>query len=168
VRVPAWTDPATFPDNDVLRNPPGSLDLEQRAHLALLAERIRAAHDLLLALGARYAALPTQFADAQAREMALLSALHRRYAPGEPVHASPAAGQYADPTVQTEYDRLLERGRTGRAEAAPSIAEALRGVLELLDADLPRVSAADVHEAYSRLCAATVRQLQAVQAWSSR
>ena len=54
--------------------------------------------------------------------------------------------------------------RRGRAEAA-AVAAALRDVLGLLDADLPRVTAPDVHDVYARLYTATIRQLQAVQAW---
>jgi len=167
LQAPAWTDPAGFAGTDVLGLPSGSLDLGQRAHLAELAERVRLAHDLLLALGDRWAVLPIRFAGAQAREAALLTALLHRYVPAHPDSARPP-GSFAAPAAQGDYDRLLARGRTGRAEAAEAVAEALRRVLTLLDTDLPRMSAPDVHVSYARLYAATIRQLQAVQVWSPR
>jgi hypothetical protein len=150
-------DPAGFSGTGVLSRPAGSLDLGQRARLAELADRVQVAHDLLLTFSDRYAAFPS-LAEAQEREVHLLRDLLRRYPPG----------RYRGTTARDDHDDLLARGRTGRAEAARAVAEALHRVLVLLDAELPHASAPDVHDAYTRLCAATIRQLQAVQAWCPR
>jgi len=150
-------DPAGFSGAGVMSRRAGSLDLRQRARLAELADRVRVAHDLLLAFADRYAAFP-RLAEAQEREVRLLHDLLRRYPPG----------RFGGSTARDDYPDLLARGFVGRAEAAQTVAEALHRVLVLLDAELPHASAPDVHDAYTRLCAATVRQLQAVQAWCPR
>jgi hypothetical protein len=150
-------DPAGFSGAGVLAQPAGSLDLRQRARLAEIADRVQFAHDLLLTFADRYAAFP-RLAEAQEREVRLLHHLLRRY---------PAA-RLRGSAARDDYDGLLARGRLGRAEAARVVAEALHRVLVLLDDELPHASAPDVHDAYTRLCAATIRQLQAVQAWCPR
>ncbi|MCU7729498.1 hypothetical protein ODJ79_37770 [Actinoplanes sp. KI2] len=150
-------DPAGFSGADVLSRPAGRLDLGQRARLAEIADRVQVAHDLLLTFADRYAAFP-RLAEAQEREVRLLRDLLRRY----------PAGRFGVTTVRDDYDHLLARGNLGRAEAARAVAEALHRVLVLLDAELPHASAPDVHDAYTRLSAATIRQLQAVQGWCPR
>src|SRR4051812_4095317 len=135
-------DPAGFSGAGVLSRPAGSLDLRQRARLAELADRVQVAHDLLIAFADRYAAFPS-LAEAQDREVRLLRDLLRRYPPE----------RFGVTTACDDYDRLLARGRAGRAEAAQVVAETLHRVLVLLDAELPHASAPDVHDAYARLCA---------------
>jgi len=150
-------DPTGFSAADVLSRPGGSLDLGQRARLAELTDRIQVTHDLLLSFADRYVAFPS-LAEAQEREVRLLRDLLRRY----------PLGRFGGTTARDDYDDLLTRGQVGRAEAARVVAEALHRVLVLLDTELPHTSAPDVHDAYTRLCAATIRQQQAVQAWCPR
>lgn len=161
---PAWPDPAGFRSMDVLRQPSGSLDLDQRARLTEVAERVRAVHDLILGSAERYAVFPVDFAAAQTREVAVLGALLRRY--GLPDLGE--RGQFTGTAVRAYYDRLLARGVAGRAAALAAVAEALRQLLSVLETALPRLRAPDVHHAYLQLYAATLGQLRAVQEWSPR
>jgi hypothetical protein len=82
--LPVWPEPAGFRGIDVLRQPSGRLDLDQRACLAELTERVRAVHDLVLARADRYAVFPVAVAAAQTREVAAPGALLRRYGLPDP------------------------------------------------------------------------------------
>jgi hypothetical protein len=164
---PVWPDPAGFRSIDVLRQPPGSLDLDQRACLTELAERVRAVHDLVLVWADRYAVFPVDFAAAQTREVATLGALLRRYGLPDP-GAGERHGRFATMSVQSDYDRLLAQGDGGRAAALAAVIEALRQVLAIIDLALPHMRAPDVRQAYVQLYTATLRQLDAVREWWPR
>jgi len=97
-------DPAGFSGADVLNRRAGSLDLRQRARLAELADRVRVAHDLLLAFADRYAAFP-RLAEAQEREVRLL----RR---ATPTGATPAAAAGARKAPVHRPRTASKRART--------------------------------------------------------
>jgi hypothetical protein len=167
--APWWTDPAAVGRDEVLRLRAGALTPAERARLSELADRLRVVHDLTVAFADRYAAFPAGYAETQLREATLVRSLLGRY--GIPPPAEPAArlpGRFGDPAVQREYDRLVERGGTGRAAAIRALTDALFRARSLLDRPPSGARAPDVHHAYRQLLAATARQLRGVQVWSPR
>lgn len=165
--IPAWPDRAGFSGVDVLYEPPGSLDIAQRAQLGELSERIRLVHDLGLVLADRYAIFPIQFEGAQTREEAAIRDLTRRYRIADTGEGLPP-GRFGNPAVQSDYEKLLRRGNTSRTAALDSLTQALARVIELLDAALPAMRAPDVRHTFTELYAATLRQARTAWEWQPR
>jgi hypothetical protein len=140
----------------------GTLSDAQRAKVAGMAEEEKLAHDLYVALGAKY---PDQrqfqnISKSETSHLAALRSIMTRYAIADPT-AGKAAGEFSTPAVQALYDKLLAKG-SANAAAALKVGVAV----EKIDiADLKKagvgVSAPDVKLVYSRLITGSRQHLVA-------
>jgi hypothetical protein len=139
----------------------GTLTDAQKAEIAGMAEEEKLAHDLYVALAAKFPATP-QFArisQSETKHLAAVRELMTRYSIPDPT-VGQAEGTFSSARLQTLYDDLLA-GATTSAEALAA------GVtVEKVDiADLKKagqgVTAPDVTLVYARLTAGSQRHLQA-------
>ncbi|SNY59127.1 DUF2202 domain-containing protein [Paractinoplanes atraurantiacus] len=164
---PAWRDRAGFAGVDVLRQPPGTLTLDQRADLRRIARRLKTSHDLAVAFAGRYAAFPGQLAGAELRELTAVRQLLARYGLSDP-DGGREIGRFTDAAAQSRYEELLGRGSAGRGAALRLLAQLAGETAGTVASALARMTAPDVRHAYTQLHAAAVRQAQYLQAWASR
>jgi len=140
----------------------GTLTDAQRTAVAGMAEEEKLAHDLYVALGAKY---PDQMQfqnipKAETSHLASVRTLMTRYSIADPT-AGKAAGEFSTPAVQALYDKLLAQGSANVAAALQA------GVaVEKVDiADLKKagagVTAPDVTTVYSHLTTGSEHHLAA-------
>ncbi|GIF02060.1 DUF2202 domain-containing protein [Paractinoplanes rishiriensis] len=139
-----------FSGTDVLRRPPGYLDHEQRTQLTAVADRLRLAHHLSLALAGMHPVLPAEAKAVQAHEVAAVGRLVARYGLTDP-NAGQRRGRFTRRETQAEYDRLLAHGESSPDGAVAAAEEALRQLRATVDVAVARVHAPDVRHAYRQL-----------------
>lgn len=141
--------------------PSGTLTASQRTELAAMAEEEKLAHDLYVALAAKF---PTayQFSRIARAETAHLNAvrvLMTRYGITDPT-AGRAEGDFATSTFQAMYDSLLASATTTSSALAAGIAVEKADIADLTAA-LTTVTAPDVVQVYTNLRTASQRHLAA-------
>jgi len=138
----------------------GTLTATQKTRLAAMAEEEKLAHDLYVAFGDRYGTPFSRITDAEARHLAEVRIVLKRYAISDPT-AGKAAGTFTTATTQQLYNRLLAQG-TASVDGANTAA---RNVESTDIADLKAagagVTAPDVTQVYKNLLAASQRHLGA-------
>lgn len=146
----------------------GTLTGQQQATLAAMAQEEKLAHDLYAAFADEYPdVIFDRIAAAETRHLTAVRTLLTRYGLADPT-AGRAAGQFGDPAVQSDYDRLLAQGR-GNLAAALQVGQTVeRTDIADLSAALDGLTAPDVRQVYTHLLAASEHHLTAFQNWSSR
>ncbi|MDO8309282.1 MAG: DUF2202 domain-containing protein [Actinomycetota bacterium] len=141
--------------------PSGTLTAGQRTELAAMAEEEKLAHDLYVALAAKF---PTayQFSRIARAETAHLNAvrvLMTRYGITDPT-AGRAEGDFASSTFQAMYDDLLASATSTATALAAGIAVEKADIADL-DTALSTVTAPDVVQVYTNLRSGSQRHLVA-------
>ncbi|MDP1878346.1 MAG: DUF2202 domain-containing protein [Actinomycetota bacterium] len=141
--------------------PSGTLTASQRTEVAAMAEEEKLAHDLYVALAAKF---PTayQFSRVARAETAHLNAvrvLMTRYGITDPT-AGRAEGDFASSTFQAMYDSLLASATTTASALAAGIAVEKADIADLTTA-LSTVTAPDVVQVYTNLRTASQHHLAA-------
>jgi len=141
--------------------PMGTLTTAQRAELASMAEEEKVAHDLYIALAAKYPDLP-QFAHIANAELQHLTAVRTvldRYGITDPTTGS-AAGEFTTAAFQTMYDELLASATTSAKALAAGVTVEKADIADLKAATAD-VTAPDVLQLYSNLLRGSERHLVA-------
>jgi hypothetical protein len=145
----------------------GTLTGQQESTLVAVAQEEKLAHDLYVAFGARYDLVVfDRIAAAEARHLDVVRALLDRYGLADPTAGRPA-GQFSDPTVQADYERLLAQGLAGQAAALAVGAQVEQADIDSLRAGLDGLTAPDVRQVYTQLLAASEHHLTAFTRWSN-
>jgi hypothetical protein len=146
----------------------GTLTAAQRATLAGMAEEEKLAGDLYEAFADRYDAMVfDRIARAEDQHLAAVRFLLDRYGVPDPT-AGRAVGSFADPSVQSTYDRLVAQGSAGLRAALDVGAAVERTDIADLRSASTGLTAPDVRQVYDRLLAASERHLAAFGHWSPR
>jgi len=141
--------------------PMGTLTAAQRTELAAMAEEEKMAHDLYVALAAKYPAAP-QFANIAKAELQHLTAVRTamtRYAIADPT-AGLADGKFKSAAFQTLYNDLLA-GATDTAKALAAGIAVEKADIADLKAALTGLTAPDVQQVYTNLLRGSERHLVA-------
>ena len=141
--------------------PSGTLTTAQRAEVAAMAEEEKLAHDLYVALAAKFPEL-VQFSRIQAAESRHLDAVQRAHDPlrhRRSDHRPGPTGEFTAP-FQALYDSLLAGATTPAAALAAGIAVEKADIADL-DASLATVTAPDVVQVFTNLRAGSVKHLAA-------
>lgn len=139
----------------------GTLTAAQKTTLASMAEEEKLAHDLYVALAAKYPA-DIQFAriaQAETRHLAAVRAMLTRYGVADPT-VGKAAGEFASSTFQSQYDSLLAGATTSAAALAAGVTIE-KADLAALAAATTGVTAPDVLAVYGHLTTASQHHLTA-------
>jgi hypothetical protein len=141
--------------------PMGTLTQAQEAELVAMAEEEKVAHDLYVALGAKYPELRqfTNIARAELQHQAAVRALLARYRIADPT-VGLAAGTFATRAFQDLYDDLLESATTS-AEALAAGRTVEAADLADLRAAMSGLTAPDVRQVYGNLLRGSQRHLAA-------
>ncbi len=138
----------------------GTLTAAQKSTLASMAEEEKLAHDLYVALGAKYGTPFTRITNAETRHLAEIRLVLKRYAIADPT-AGKAAGSFATASTQQQYSKLLSQGTAG-VDAANTAARTVESTdITDLKAAAAGVTAPDVTQVYKNLLAASQRHLVA-------
>lgn len=141
--------------------PMGTLTAAQRTELAAMAEEEKVAHDLYVALAAKYPASP-QFANIAKAELQHLTAVRTvmaRYGIADPT-VGYAAGEFKSPAFQALYDGLLA-GATDTAKALAAGIAVEKADIADLKAAMTGLTAPDVQQVYTNLLRGSERHLVA-------
>jgi hypothetical protein len=138
----------------------GTLTSTQRSQLASMAEEEKLAHDLYVALAAKYPDLYqfSRIANAEAQHLAAIQLLMERYDVADPTSGQ-APGEFTA-EFQGTYDALLAGATTSAKALAAGIAVERADIADLT-ADLATVTAPDVIQVYTNLRAGSERHLAA-------
>ena len=145
----------------------GTLTAAQRVELAAMAEEEKVAHDLYLALAARYPAVTpfARIATSEARHLAAVQAMLARYDVADPTAGKPA-GQFASAQMQSLYDSLLAGATTPALALAAGVSVEKADIADLREA-LSGLTAPDVTRVYTRLLAGSRQHLAAFTAFTA-
>lgn len=141
--------------------PMGTLTAAQRTELASMAEEEKVAHDLYVALAAKYPEL-RQFANIPKAELQHLTAVRTvmdRYDIADPT-VGYAAGEFKSAAFQTLYDDLLAGATTSTKALAAGIAVEQADIADL-KAAMTGLTAPDVQQVYTSLLRGSERHLVA-------
>ncbi len=139
----------------------GTLTATQKASLASMADEEKLAHDLYVALGAKYPA-DTQFsriARAESMHLAAVRTLMTRYGITDPT-AGLAEGTFASTRAQSLYDRLLAGATTSAKALTAGVTVEKTDIADLIAAK-SGVTAPDVVRVYTNMITASQRHLAA-------
>lgn len=139
----------------------GTLTAAQKTTLSSMAEEEKMAHDLYVALAAKYPDV-TQFArvaQAETRHLTAVRAMLDRYDIADPT-AGKAAGQFASAGFQSTYDSLLAGATTSTAALAAGVSVEKADIADLASAQ-SGLTAPDVLTLYTHLSAASQHHLAA-------
>lgn len=141
--------------------PMGTLTAAQKAELAAMAEEEKVAHDLYVALAAKYPELRqfTNIAKAELQHLTAVRTLMDRYAIADPTTGYPA-GEFASATFQTLYDDLLTGATDSTTALAAGMAVERADIADLKEA-MTDVTAPDVLQVYAHLLRGSERHLVA-------
>ena len=141
--------------------PMGTLTSTQKAELASMAEEEKVAHDLYVALGAKYPEV-LQFANIASAETQHLTAVRTvmtRYGIADPT-AGYAAGEFKSDAFQALYDGLLASATSTTTALAAGIAVEKADIADL-KAAMTGLTAPDVLQVYGHLLRGSERHLVA-------
>ncbi len=141
--------------------PSGVLTDAQKAQLAGMAEEEKLAHDLYVALAAKYPA-DQQFghiSQAETKHLAAVREVMTRYRIPDPT-AGKADGSFASARMQTLYDTLLAGATTSQQALAAGVTVEKTDIADLAKAGVG-VTAPDVQLVYTRLSQGSQRHLTA-------
>jgi len=157
----------TLRDGSCLTPPAtGTLTDQQKATVAAMTQEQKLSQDLYTAFAARYdLAVFDRIAAAETQHLTAVRTLLDRYGIADPTAGKPA-GQFSDPAVQADYDRLLAQGQASQAAAVQVGQQVEQRAIDALQAALGGLSAPDVKQVYTRLLAAEQQHLTALQRWS--
>jgi len=141
--------------------PMGTLTAPQRAELASMAEEEKVAHDLYIALAAKYPELRqfTNIANAELQHLTAVRTVMDRYGIADPTTGF-AAGEFKTPAFQTMYNDLLA-GATDSAKALAAGVTVEKADIADLKAAITAVDAPDVLQVYGNLLRGSERHLVA-------
>lgn len=141
--------------------PSGTLTTAQETALIGMADEEKLAHDLYVALAARYPAL-TQFAriaQSETQHLTTMRLMLDRYDLADPTAGLPA-GDFASDAFDALYDSLLAGATTSTAALAAGVAVEKADIADL-DAARAGLDAPDLAQAYANLRAASEHHLTA-------
>jgi len=141
--------------------PMGTLTSAQKTELAAMAEEEKVAHDLYVALAAKYPELRqfASIANAELQHLAAVRTMMDRYGIVDPT-AGLAAGEFKSDTFQDLYDGLLAGATTSAKALAAGIAVEKADIADL-KAAMTGVAAPDVLQVYGSLVRGSERHLVA-------
>jgi hypothetical protein len=139
----------------------GSLTAAQKADLASMAEEEKLAHDLYVALAAKYPEVVqfARIARSESQHLASLQTLMARYSVADPTSGK-AAGSFASAEMQDLYDSLLASATSSAAALAAGVAVEKADIADLTSA-LSGLTASDVTRVYTNLRSASQQHLVA-------
>jgi hypothetical protein len=139
----------------------GTLTATQKTMVAAMAEEEKLAHDLYVALGAKYPDVVqfSRIARSETMHLTAVRTLLTTYGITDPT-AGLAAGTFASPAVQTLYDDLLKGATTSTAALAAGVTVEKLDI-EGLTVALSGVTAPDVVQVLTNLLAGSQRHLVA-------
>ena len=145
----------------------GTLTAAQRVELAAMAEEEKVAHDLYLALAARYPTVTpfARIATSEARHLTAVQSMLARYGVADPT-AGMAAGEFASQQMQSLYDSLLAGATTPALALAAGVTVEKADIADLREA-LSGLTAPDVTRVYTRLLAGSTQHLAAFKAFTA-
>ena len=140
----------------------GTLTAAQRTTLASMAEEEKMAHDLYVALAAKYPDVYqfARIARAETQHLTAVRAMLDRYDVADPT-AGKAAGQFASSSFQSRYDSLLAGATTSSAALAAGVAVEKADIADLATAQSGLTTAPDVLAVYTHLSTASQHHLTA-------
>jgi hypothetical protein len=139
----------------------GTLTAEQKTTLARMADEEKMAHDLYVALAAKYPEL-TQFArvaESETRHLTAVRAMLDRYDIADPT-VGKAAGEFATASLQSLYDTLLAGATSSTAALAAGVTVEKTDIADLAAAK-SGLTAPDVLTLYTHLSTASQHHLTA-------
>jgi hypothetical protein len=139
----------------------GTLTADQKTTLATMADEEKMAHDLYVALAAKYPDL-TQFArvaQSETRHLAAVRSMLDRYGIADPT-AGKAAGEFATASIQATYDKLLAGATSSTAALAAGVTVEKADIADLAAAQ-SGLTAPDVLTLYTHLSTASQHHLTA-------
>ncbi len=139
----------------------GTLTADQKTKLAGMAEEEKMAHDLYVALAAKYPA-DHQFANiakAETKHLTAVRTLLTRYGIADPT-AGKAEGSFASERMQTLYNQLLAGATTSQAALAAGVTVEKTDIADLANAKVG-VTAPDVNLVYTNLTQGSEHHLKA-------
>lgn len=141
--------------------PMGTLTAAQRAELAGMAEEEKVAHDLYVALAAKYPELRqfTNIAKAELQHLTAVRTLMDRYGIADPTTGYPD-GKFKTDAFQTMYDYLLAGATTSAKALAAGITVESADIADL-KAAISGLTAPDVLQVYGNLLRGSERHLVA-------
>lgn len=143
--------------------PVGELTGEQGGALAALAEQHKLSGDLYRALADQHQVrVFHRTARGEERHLEKVRILLDRYQVADPT-AGLVAGEFADPEVQADYDRLLADGSADLTAALAVGRARAQHMVDSLDAASDGVTASDVVAGYEHLLESTRRHLTAFE-----
>ena len=139
----------------------GTLTAAQKAQLAGMAEEEKLAHDLYVALAAKYPEDRqfTRISQAETKHLTAVRELMTRYGIPDPT-AGKAEGTFASAQMQTLYNNLLAGATTSQKALAAGVTVEKTDIADLAKAGIG-ITAPDVKLVYSKLTAGSQRHLQA-------
>ena len=139
----------------------GTLTDAQKAQLAGMAEEEKLAHDLYVALAAKYPETKqfSRISQAETKHLTAVRELMTRYSIPDPT-AGKAEGTFASATMQTLYNNLLAGATTSQKALAAGVTVEKTDIADLAKAGVG-VTAPDVKLVYSKLTAGSERHLRA-------
>ena len=140
----------------------GTLTAAQKTTLASMAEEEKMAHDLYVALAAKYPDVYqfARIARAETQHLTAVRAMLDRYDVADPT-AGKAAGQFASSSFQSRYDSLLAGATTSSAALAAGVAVEKADIADLATAQSGLTTAPDVLALYTHLSTASQHHLTA-------
>lgn len=143
----------------------GTLTATQKATLAGMAEEEKLAHDLYTAFAARYdVRVFERIAAAETQHLTAVRTVLDRYDVTDPTAGKPA-GEFTDPAVQANYDRLLKQGEDSLTGALKAGRTVETDDIAALTKALSGLTAPDTRQVYTNLLAASERHLTAFEHW---
>jgi hypothetical protein len=139
----------------------GTLTADQKTTLATMADEEKMAHDLYVALAAKYPEL-TQFArvaTSETRHLTAVRSMLERYGIADPT-AGKAAGEFATASIQSLYDKLLAGATSSTAALAAGVTVEKADIADLAAAK-SGLTAPDVLNLYTHLSTASQHHLTA-------
>lgn len=140
----------------------GTLTADQKTTLATMADEEKMAHDLYVALAAKYPEL-TQFAGvatSETRHLAAVRSMLERYGIADPT-AGKAPGEFATASIQSRYDTLLAGATSSTAALAAGVTVEKADIADLAAAT-SGLTAPDVLTLYTHLSTASQHHLTAL------
>ena len=148
-------------DADLTNVASGTLTSAQKTSLANVAQDEKLAHDLYVALAAKYPGTVqfARIAQAESRHLAEVQILLKRYSLADPT-AGTSAGQFTSPAVQKLYDTLLAGATTSAAALAAGVTVEKTDIADITTA-MSGLTAPDALLVYTHLRNASQRHLSA-------
>lgn len=139
----------------------GTLTSSQRSTLAAMADEEKLAHDVYVALGARYPEISqfNRIATAELRHLWAVRRLLARYAVADPTQGT-GAGDFASASFQAMYDDLTASATTGAKALAAGVSIERLDIADLTSA-MSGLTAPDVLRVYAHLRQASQNHLAA-------